>query len=113
MKAKIGILALAVLLVLGVVSVGFAAVEGEGPAAGFQQACQELFASLSPEQQEQFEAARAEFAAQKTELKQSFLDELPDEVREVVEAKMEAKATRRAARMNGNGCGGNCSIAGE
>ncbi len=106
MKAKIGI-ALVALLVLGVASVGFAAVETEGGDIinGFKETCQEFFANLSEDEREQIEEARADFSAQKEELRQSFLEEMPDEVREFAEQKMEARDGRHG-KMNGNGCGG-------
>ena len=114
MKRKAVILVVAVLLLAGAVQVGFAASEDRGQ--GFKEACQELWANLSPEERDRveeareefrdgMEALRAEFHSRRAALKEEYLDKLPAELREKVEEKMSAREMRRAGRMKGNGFG--------
>ncbi len=100
MKNKIGIFALVTLLILGVASVGMAASDGSLTVDGFKNACWNILDTLSPEEQEQFEDARAKFTAEREELRQAFFEELPDEVRAAMEERMKAKAEHRGGRMN-------------
>jgi predicted Holliday junction resolvase-like endonuclease len=121
MKRKAVILVVALLLVAGLAQVGFAALDNNS--GTFREKCAEIWANLSPEQQEQVEAAREEhreqmqalreeFQARRAALREEFLQKLPEEVRAQVEERMAAReermAERRGMRGPGNGWHGDC-----
>lgn len=115
MKRKAAVLVVAALLLVGMTQVGFAAVEENG--TRFKEACLEILANLSPEQQEQVEEAREDFREQMEALREEFhtkraalrgefLETLPEEVRSVMEERMAAREERQNGKRNGNcyGC---------
>lgn len=113
MKRKAVILAVvALLLAAGMTQVGVAAVENGG--TRFTEACQEFWAGLTPEQQEQvktaceehrtqMEALREEFQARRAALREEFLSKLPAEVRAQMEERMQERMANRGERPMGMG----------
>ncbi len=113
MKSKLGIFLVVALLLMGVTSVGFAAIPEEGPAADFKDACMGFFENLSPEDQDALEEAREEFAGQREEIRQNFLAELPADERAALDAKIAERGEKGGmyGKRNGGVCGKD--VAGE
>ncbi|MEW5784689.1 MAG: periplasmic heavy metal sensor [Bacillota bacterium] len=121
MKRKAAIFIVVALLLVGLTQVGFAATGDESPGGRFKEACQDLWANLSPEQQEQAEAAheeyreqvnalREEFQTKHAALRDDFLNKLPAEVREQMEEMMAARGERRGGKMHSRGPGFGCQF---